>query len=68
MLHRGDDLAHRFRNRAALFSLRAETGFAPVPELRFYAEVSGLYQAMALAAEELNRLNALLSRIERELT
>jgi hypothetical protein len=60
----GEDIAHRFRNRAALFSLRAESGFAPVPQLRFYSEVADLYKTMALAANELSRLKRLLKAVE----
>ena len=58
------DLAQRFRNRAALFSLRAEGGFAPVDESRFYSEIADIYKMMSDVADEVGKLTRLLKAIE----
>ena len=56
------ELAHHFRNRAALFGLRAEGGFASGPESRVYLEIADLYKAMSRAADEVSLLARLLDK------
>ena len=60
------ELAHHFRNRAALFGLRAERGFALGPS-RIYSEFSELYKTMAHAADEVGILARLTGSVEQRL-